>query len=53
MEEKEHDRSGDEGHGLWQHVQTFLKVFIGAIPGSILNFVSEDKIAQAIEDDPR
>lgn len=52
MEEEEDDRSGDEGHGLWQQVQTLLKVFIGAVPGSIVNFICEDKIAQAVEDDP-
>ena len=45
MEDEEDDRSGDEGHGLWQQVQTLLKVFIGAVPGSIINFVCEDKIA--------
>ena len=35
MAEEEDDRSGDEGHGLWQQVQAFLKIFIGAVTGTI------------------
>ena len=52
MCEEEDDRSGDERHRLWQHVQTLLKVFICTVPGAIYNFVCKDKIAQAVKDDP-
>ena len=52
MGEEEEDGSGDEGQGLRRQTQTFFKVFIGTVQGSILNFVCKDKIAQAVKDDP-
>ena len=52
MEEQEKYGFGNEAEALWHKIHALLKVLVGAIISSIPDFVSQDKIADAIESDP-